>query len=463
MDERFPLRRVFSRWLTGSALLWCGCTCSADEPGRTWESTHFRYHSRADDTSVCEVVTQTLEDHFQVLHGYLGFPWPEGAQLDYRKYRDARDIAVSGHCSDGNAACYLPSRGIEAQQVINEHELLHAYLSYLGDSHPALEEGVAEALSCSNKLRVPLERGDLAALTDPSVWKSAAPPQLKQLYEQAAHLVAQLLQGRGPEPFMKLYDRLTPEDGPDQFSAAFEEIYAEPVLQVWERVLAGTAADPGCVRLWECAAPPLEAPPGPRWGNTCDATALRRTITTTQAMLITEATAGSSLRVGSCDASQVMPQSTWRDAVKGGDSGAEFVLLVPKGKYFVAAPQDLRGDAAVDATPASQAVGSDGSCTALRAVDVSAATDVTLAVDTAALPGAGKHWFALNLRAGGGAFSVTCSTGVSAQVCGGCEPATCRNVCGSAATPNVELSPVTKVAAESTAPGNFWVRLSRRR
>jgi hypothetical protein len=126
-----------------------------------WSSEHFDYYTRAADSSVCESVTETLERHRRAVIEYLGLSDGD-AKVDYRKFRDARDYSSSSSCPDAGA-CTIDAR-VETPWVMDEHELIHAYLAAVGRPPPLFSERVAQALSCfglpSEKLDVELDWRD---------------------------------------------------------------------------------------------------------------------------------------------------------------------------------------------------------------------------------------------------------------------------------------------------------------
>jgi hypothetical protein len=134
-------------------LLLLGCSRSERQEGVTvgpqrlrWESEHFVLHSQSDDSSWCQGVLNTLEHHFEVLQQTLGFSWPQGARVEYHKFANQKALRAEGVCSGSNDACFFADKGVYTTDPLELHELVHAYLVPLGDSHPVLEEGIAEAL-----------------------------------------------------------------------------------------------------------------------------------------------------------------------------------------------------------------------------------------------------------------------------------------------------------------------------
>lgn len=121
-------------------------TFPADE--RVWESEHFIYHSYPDDDATCPEVLNILEDHFRKSQEYLGFPWPEGAKIDYYKFPDFDALEASNACYGTACSSY---RLIFSVDRVETHELVHGYF-LIDEVHrlPLLDEGLAEALTCDN-------------------------------------------------------------------------------------------------------------------------------------------------------------------------------------------------------------------------------------------------------------------------------------------------------------------------
>ena len=144
-----PPRRVI---VVAAVLLGFASGCATDEVhhfpnDEIWESAHFRYHTRNGETGACEAVLQQLEPHFELMHAYLGFPWPKDGKVDYYKFLDSFDYqnnaecpAQSGSCTDGSS--------VFSYYTLMEHELIHAYLAPMGYPPRFFMEGIAVALAC---------------------------------------------------------------------------------------------------------------------------------------------------------------------------------------------------------------------------------------------------------------------------------------------------------------------------
>lgn len=117
-----------------------------------WESEHFRYFARENDTSVCEDTKESFESHFDVISDYLNFEFTSDYKIAYYKYLDIDDLKSNSPCISSLAiACTaLMKTGemkIHSFELQKAHELIHAYLLHSGVTMHFVSEGFAEALS----------------------------------------------------------------------------------------------------------------------------------------------------------------------------------------------------------------------------------------------------------------------------------------------------------------------------
>lgn len=115
--------------------------------GTLWESEHFRYHTRSNDSASCESVLHQLERHFEQLHEYLGFAWPTDRKIDYYKFADRTDYFDNSPCPHDAESCTSDSNVFSPYVLVN-HELVHAYLAPLGLPPAFFTEGIASVFSC---------------------------------------------------------------------------------------------------------------------------------------------------------------------------------------------------------------------------------------------------------------------------------------------------------------------------
>jgi len=234
------------------ALLALTSACEGDRDlpnDQTWESAHFRYHIRKGDQAACEGVLLQLERNFEIMQGFLGLAWPAGKKVDYYKFRDQNDFRKNAPCSKNSASCTEDS-SVMSPYVLQEHELIHAYLAPFGDPPSFFVEGAAVALSCDRPWD---ERSGTAGWQDVVTLTSL---DINDVYKTGGWLVGYLLDRYRPAPFLVFYDRLKESASAENIALTFQEIYGESLDAVWD---AATAAGKrvGCVNLWACQGPPL--------------------------------------------------------------------------------------------------------------------------------------------------------------------------------------------------------------
>jgi hypothetical protein len=306
----------------------CADPVAADLPDdQHWQSEHFDYYTRDDDPSVCPAVLDTLERHLSVLQAQLGFSL--GERIDYRKFRDGADVAAS-HVCDENTVCTLGTR-VHTNQILDEHELVHAYLDGTGDPPALFEEGVAEALSCG---------GALPAKPDPISWQAALALSRTdpELYQTGQWFVGYLLHTYGPEPFLAFYAGDFYDATADQVSARFASAYGLDLDAEWQRAFEQSEPKLACVPVWACASSPLPIDGSAvSLAPSCDASADYLTLTQPAPGLVeltTQSDMLSSIALSGCGVDTSFPS---------GDSGTGYALSsldeiveLETGAYFLA-------------------------------------------------------------------------------------------------------------------------------
>jgi len=241
--------------IVAAVLLGFASGCATDEEhhfpnDEIWESAHFRYHTRSGETGACKAVLQQLERHFELMHAYLGFPWPRDGKVDYYKFLDLSDYqnnaecpAQSGSCTDGSS--------VFSYYTLMEHELIHAYLAPMGYPPRFFMEGAAVALACEQPY---VTLGKVASWRD----VVALPPSDRTgVFIEGPWFVGYLLYRYGPELFISLYDRLNNElASADQIAATFELVYGETLDDVWNAAYEYDGRV-RCVTLSACNGLPL--------------------------------------------------------------------------------------------------------------------------------------------------------------------------------------------------------------
>jgi hypothetical protein len=261
---------------TAAVILAMPLACSANEKrdfpdDRLWESTHFRYHTRNSDEGACASVLDQLERHFELMQGYLGFPWPEGRKVDYFKFIDEADYQSNSDCPEESFSCTLASE-VRSPSVLHEHELIHAYLAPLGRPPQFLVEGAAEALACS----APAD-----TLSQPSQWQDVVALPRSDQFDARAYgqwFTGYLLYRYGPAPYLSLYHLLDGDSvSTQQFSATFESVYGETLDSVWNAALASSYRF-RCFNRWKCSGPALLLDGSPQTvAKACDGSENERT------------------------------------------------------------------------------------------------------------------------------------------------------------------------------------------
>lgn len=471
------------RALVGACLgVVVACTSEPKQPeppelGRTWRSTHFAYHSRADDDGVCEGVLETLEAHYRSIHEVLGLD--SGKRIiNYYKYRDAQDLRRYGHCSKTSSSCFFSSLGIETSQALERHELVHAYLSPLGDSHKLLEEGIAEALSCGSELRTPVDV-DWRVAFSARRWRTADVDELRKLYAAGSWFVAHLLRELGPQRFLRFYSKLQPNEGASQAAADFEAVYGLSLAAVWRQALVGEEPEGACVYAFECS--PFASAGGPA----CEHSSSFRALDLSAEQWVREEGGVRSMRLVRCGDSPGLPHLVGTDPWQGQVHGQLFHYVPGTGRYFYE-PDANRGRLGLH--PLRTHFGRAEECSGLKPWSSSGERSLLFAIgrevlntfqpqflgaqntdtesDRAVRPAASAQpvwslrWLEQRLSKAT-MYRVECAEGLELQACSSCS-ADCRTICDS----DVRVS-TFHVKSEITfrglmrEPADAWFRLHR--
>jgi len=208
-----------------------------------WESPHFEYFTRTGESYACAPELTLLEENFAVWQTYLGFTWPSGQKVHYYKYLDQQDLEAHSACLHGSGGC-AGGANVESPDSFQTHELIHAYVSFTGSPPSVFIEGLATALACDPTYRI----------ADTIPWREAveATDPIKQpgVYATGGLLVSYLLRQYGPQPFMRLYQTLGGNAGPDQVDAVVTSIYGVSTDEIWQQA---SALGPSCVPIWTCS------------------------------------------------------------------------------------------------------------------------------------------------------------------------------------------------------------------
>jgi hypothetical protein len=204
---------------------------------------------RDDDPNACTAIVDTLEQHRSALLGYLAGLENE-AVVDYYKFRDPADLAAHGPCFHRDTLITQCQRHDQlfAHEVMQEHELVHAYTATRGRSARFLDEGLAEALSCGLETRTPSS----VALAELVAWDDTD-EEVLALQDAASILVAHLLRVRGPNTFLELHAALRFGASVEQVDEAFRRVYLTSPKELYQGAQSVAQTDLGCTRVWECA------------------------------------------------------------------------------------------------------------------------------------------------------------------------------------------------------------------
>jgi len=312
-----------------------GCAGSLDPPDPRWSSAHFQYFADADDPAPCSGVTDLLERHFAFMQSYLGFDWPAGKKVDYKKFRDKSAFQAHSTCDARTVACESDGT-VQSTIDFDEHELIHAYLSPGGRAPALFEEGVAVALtwlsmSClgtESPRDVELSWADAIRIGDAYVDG--------RIYFSGARLVAHLLRQYDPHLFTRLYQSLPRTATPQMVSDQMMSIYGKSGDELWAETVADTVPYAGCVPAWACArdALPLDGSPAHLEaacpGIDFDQRALHLT---TNNNLFLSPTADPQLSLFACDAGAPPPPSILFPIPDGPDLSA--LINLGPGNYFL--------------------------------------------------------------------------------------------------------------------------------
>ncbi|RYZ03332.1 MAG: hypothetical protein EOO73_28125 [Myxococcales bacterium] len=204
---------------------------------------------REDDPNACPAIVDTLEQHRSALLGYL--TGLENEQVvDYYKFRDPADLAEHGPCFHRDTLITQCQREgqLFAHEVMQEHELVHAYTAPRGRSARFLDEGLAEALSCGLESRT----RSSATLAELVAWNDTN-EEVLALQAAASILVAHLLRVRGPDAFLELHAALRFGASFEQVDEAFRQVYGSFSNDLYQEAQVASRSEVGCIRIWECA------------------------------------------------------------------------------------------------------------------------------------------------------------------------------------------------------------------
>ena len=109
-----------------------------------FSTTHFEYYDDEQESEAlwCSGLSEWMEYHYQVNTDFLDAPLPGDARIRYYHYPE--DVPIEDPCPD-KYGCYQ-GYDVHTYNVLNSHELVHAYAWTLGDAPEFFQEGIAEVL-----------------------------------------------------------------------------------------------------------------------------------------------------------------------------------------------------------------------------------------------------------------------------------------------------------------------------
>src|SRR5690606_29163585 len=116
--------------------------CSDDLPDQRMESEHFTVYHR-EGAEPCEGILDELEAHRASLVDWLGIEGP--GRVHYYVFSSKEDLQETSRC--GRRCTISDSDRVEVHTYypysLDQHELVHAYLTRLSDPPVVLTEGLA--------------------------------------------------------------------------------------------------------------------------------------------------------------------------------------------------------------------------------------------------------------------------------------------------------------------------------
>jgi len=421
-----PLRLSITLAILALGLVACG-EAAQNWPNQEQErSEHFHYFSRSDDSERCPGISTDMERQRSLAFDYFG-ELQAGETIDYYKFRDFDDLRQNGPCPNGsgNVQCQH-GHGIWATELMQQHELIHAYLAPRGRTAGFLNEGLAEALSCGFGQHLPtgIPLADLVAWTG----------SMSALYDESSLFVAYLLELAGPSAFLALRDQLSPVANLDQVRAAFQAVYGASADDLYAAAQTpGPSA--GCIRLWECAGPDWDTnSTGYSYLSACGLPYFKAFNVTVPSLFV-----GAAAEILPCSSGVESPAAPQPLA------SMQIVALEP-GRYFLGMYGDpLRSPVPLELPaalfPLSSVAGDAARCSALQTMDA-ALGDLAFFPRTLLQGRAGPiliRWVDTNLAATRNfaqstnqrlTLSAYCSAGVVVRACEGCDnEASCQVLC----------------------------------
>ncbi len=205
---------------------------SASPGGRLYVSPRFRLYTADSDG---DELLARLERHLDVTLDRLDQSWPEGAVVEYVRYRSRGDYQRDSGCPPATRGCYQAGR-VRTPLRLHRHELVHAYAEALwGRTHRFVAEGLAVSLACHRPHARAARMSWRQAFAEFQRAKASS-------YVVAATLVTHLLARYGTARFAAFHQRVPPDASLHALDDALRAIYGVSADALWRDAQAAGSA-----------------------------------------------------------------------------------------------------------------------------------------------------------------------------------------------------------------------------
>ncbi|HVV49302.1 MAG TPA: hypothetical protein VHO06_06575 [Polyangia bacterium] len=370
------------------------------------ESAHFRYHAES-ATEVQSDILERLERSRADVLAYLGRQ--EDDVIDYYLFADHDAYTAATPCGSETYGCET-GHSIFSNDVMSEHELIHAYTRDIGLPPIPIVEGTAEAIGC-------LRQGVSDTAED---WQSAVAnyPPPEPVYGTSRRLVRALLDTHGIAQFTDYYAQSVYTWDPALFALQYQQFWGTSFAPLWNEVNAEGSPPPA---RCPCMADPISPD-----GTTVavihpNASDYRPIAAGTQTVLLTFST---NTFVGIQDCSRETTDAQLL-SLQSAPASVALLRLDPPAQYFLdfelAASSSAGQGATTDAFTATAGVEVEQTCTTATPLVLGAnVTQLTVAVPRAP---SGVTWYVPLSLSGSTMLYRDDSAPTSLNVCADCASA----------------------------------------
>ena len=236
--------------ITGWVAVLCAAGCGDDEPelAAVLGSEHFEVQV-SPGAPLRPDMLETLEEHYRVTRAFLKFP--EGRVI-YSLLASLKDAQQACEVTQFPAAC-TQGNHVYTTSTFDQHELIHAYMSFVAEPAPILQEGIAEGVICSELSNVP------ASAIEVVPWQTALstfPTGRRDVYDTAFYLFVHLVQRFGIDAFVDYYRHAPRTLDPNVFRADFEAFWDVPLDSFWQELAQSRDGLPGLAPVCPCTQTP---------------------------------------------------------------------------------------------------------------------------------------------------------------------------------------------------------------